>query len=547
MKTTIFRRKTTVFLGAAAVLLAAVFTAGCSADVNGEGKQPLSEKVSVAMTAGANGSISASPALPPDKKVAKDTEITFSATAAAGFSVDRWTITGGKTISGGMNGDKTATVKITADSQVFVTFKPSGNSPPAQTSFTVAMTAGANGSISASPALPEDKKVAKDTEITFSATAAAGFSVDRWTITGGKIISGGMNGDSSARVKVTANVTVSVAFISGGYTKVPFQNLDAYLRAAPSEGVNAIEVTGLEASYLKGFSYGKQNDASALGKILNSNGTKKVSLKLGGSISGLTDMLNCFYGCKTVVQVSEIPAGVTNMSGCFTKCASLMNAPTIPESVQEMRSCFFGCSSLSTAPAMPKNVQNMLRCFDSCTSLTRAPEIPEGVLNMEDCFYNCTSLMDAPAIPESVQNMDGCFDGCIALTTAPVIRANIKQMLVSFRGCTSLTKAPAIPASVQDMRSCFLGCSSLTKAPTIPKNVRNMRSCFEGCKKLTSAELKCMYNPAELNGKPAFKDVFKDCAELKAGSITVPTEGLDAYKENAGMMGAQRDWFKSSY
>ena len=102
-----------------------------------------------------------------------------------------------------VNGGKTARCKIT------VTAKD----PTPTAEFTVEMTHGEHGTISASPAIPASGKIAKDTSITFTAKADTGFSVDTWTITGGEILDGtGTEGSLTAKVKITANTKVSVTF-----------------------------------------------------------------------------------------------------------------------------------------------------------------------------------------------------------------------------------------------------------------------------------------------------------------------------------------------
>lgn len=267
---------------------------------------------------------------------------------------------------------------------------------------------------------------------------------------------------------------------NGSYVAVPFGELDSYLKIkASATGVNYIEVTRLTAADLKG-SYNsniRTFEPSKLGKILKDNRTKKVALKLGGRIEGLTDMSYCFKGCESLVQAPEIPAGVTNIADCFSLCTSLTQVPTIPASVTEIKSCFFRCTSLTRAPVILASITDMRSCFRDCTNLTQVPTIPDGVTDMRTCFYNCTSLKQAPEIPVSVTTM--------AL-------------------------------------------------------------CFSGCTKLEKAVLKCNYNPAEMYGRPAFKDAFFGCTSLMKGSITVPKGQLLIYANNADTMGANAEWFASN-
>ena len=592
MKTTIFNKKALAFFGAAAILLAAVFTIGCKTDT-GSG-DPAPETFTVEMKAGEHGTLSANPVIPASGKVAKDTVITFSAAPASGYKVDKWTITGGTFESGtGTEGSTTAKVTITAKTKVSVSFKAETITPPSPTEFTVEMTAGEHGTLTANPVIPASGKVAKDTVITFTAAPASGYKVDKWTITGGTFETGtGTEGNLTAKVTITANTKVNVSFKTAMYTEVPFgtdgADLDNYLKTAvpDTNGICYIKVTGLTAADLKGNPF--SNYPSRLGKILKDNPTKKVALKLS-EVSGLTDMSYCFYKCENLTQAPEILSGVTNMNGCFSGCTSLTHAPEIPSGVTNMGNCFAGCTSLTQAPVIPSSVDYMSRCFKGCTSLTQAPVIPSnitymkecfmgcknltqapvipsGVTNMQDCFFGCTSLTHAPEIPSGVTDMQNCFSGCKNLTQAPVIPSRVTNMNDCFFNCTSLTHAPEIPSGVTNMGSCFEKCTSLTQAPVIPSSVKNMSYCFEkcknltqapvipssvtnmqacfyGCKEITAVTLKCNYNVAVVYGDPAFKNAFKECEKLSAGSIKVPAGQVQTYKDNAAKMGAQKEWF----
>ena len=225
------------------------------------------------------------------------------------------------------------------------------------------------------------------------------------------------------------------------YTPVAYDKLAEYLaNTASTTEINKIEVTGLEAEHLKGDDFGYPPKPSPLGAILQAHPTKKVALKLGGSVSALMDMPFCFYGCKSLVRVTAIPKGVKDMTGCFDSCTSLTQAPVLPESVTKMTGCFRDCTSLTKAPAIPKGVDDMKSCFASCINLTQAPAIPEGVKDMSYCFQNCTSLTKAPAsIPASVTEMSGCFLDCEVLTSV-TLKCNYGdgKFVSAFKSCIAL-------------------------------------------------------------------------------------------------------------
>ena len=180
------------------------------------------------------------------------------------------------------------------------------------------------------------------------------------------------------------------------YTQVPFAQLDNYLKTKASEStVNYIEVTGLTKENLNGLV-----NASPLGKTLKASPSKKVALKFGGTIAGLTDMYSCFRECETLVQVSGIPEGVTDMSSCFNDCTNLTQAPVIPTSVTDMRFCFSDCTKLTQASVIPVNVTDMQNCFYGCTSLKtivlkcnyNSEKDAKNDPYFKDAFYGCTAL-----------------------------------------------------------------------------------------------------------------------------------------------------------
>ena len=144
------------------------------------------------------------------------------------------------------------------------------------------------------------------------------------------------------------------------YTTVAYDKLAEYLaNTASATKINKIEVTGLKAEHLKGDDSEHTPKPSPLGEILQAHPTKKVALKLGGSVSDLMNMPLCFYNCTSLVGVVAIPKGVKDMTDCFDSCKSLTQAPVLPEGVTKMSGCFRDCTSLTKAPTIPKGVKNM--------------------------------------------------------------------------------------------------------------------------------------------------------------------------------------------
>lgn len=107
---------------------------GCPAGVS-----KIKHKVTFAVDSG-NGKINAKIGgknITSNSMMEDGTIISFTVVPNANYETENWTITGGKTISGGDAGSIAASVKITADTYVTVSFKQmSGNHPPAKPPFT---------------------------------------------------------------------------------------------------------------------------------------------------------------------------------------------------------------------------------------------------------------------------------------------------------------------------------------------------------------------------------------------------------------------------
>ena len=109
--------------------------------------------------------------------VEKGKTVTFTAFPAAGYEVKEWQIFGtGMAFEAGTGtaGNNTAKVNLKGNLTVKVSFKVQTLTPKHK----VTMSAGANGSISAEPALPADGMVNKDTTIVFTAKPNEGYTVD---------------------------------------------------------------------------------------------------------------------------------------------------------------------------------------------------------------------------------------------------------------------------------------------------------------------------------------------------------------------------------
>lgn len=141
-------------------------------------------------------------------EVENDKTLTFTAKPAAGFKVKGWTLDctaiNGTNDSYQLNIKKAVTVTVSFEKL-----------PPG----TFAVNFGVDGSNGTLNATVEGKeitngsRVQKDTTIIFTAKPTDNFVVEKWAIEGGSFVSGtGTDGNSTAKIKVTATVTVKVRF-----------------------------------------------------------------------------------------------------------------------------------------------------------------------------------------------------------------------------------------------------------------------------------------------------------------------------------------------
>jgi hypothetical protein len=149
----------------------------------------------VTASAGANGSVA-----PLSSVVNYNGSQLFTASPATGYEVDKWTLDGSDIQTGG----NTYTLStITATHTVAVSFKIM--------TYTVTASAGANGSVDPTGAVTKDYGSSQ----LLTASPATGYEVDKWTLDGSDIQTGGNTYTLST---ITATHTVAVSFKIMTYT-----------------------------------------------------------------------------------------------------------------------------------------------------------------------------------------------------------------------------------------------------------------------------------------------------------------------------------------
>lgn len=456
-------------MSAAIILAAIIMSASCKQ----QNSVKEAERVKVTLQKNSGGNVEVSPVLPADGMVKKGSLIEFKATPDSNFSVDRWSITGGSFEAGtGTAGNAIAKVKANANITVSVSFKNNGGGG----TFaglegvwkTVSLQLDKKDSAENFPRTDAGKKIdiyayclgnkiyaAIEVSESSSDVKNGFYRLDfdlggirlnhsvEYTFAGDILT---LKGLEKHRIKVTLSgntltaepekseknplfaklVMEKVSMPEGKkiidaieypieYKKVPYADLNEYLakKASPTR-INYIEITGdiPAADFKGGF-----DRPGMLGKKIKEAKDKKVALKLPQTAAGITDMTSCFFECKNLLSVLNLP-----------------------ESLEKMDLCFYGCEALNQAPVIPANVKSMNICFHTCFSLTKAPVIPENVESMQSAFFRCSALIEAPVIPENVKNIGLCFYQCSKITTV-TINCNYNEKFKNlFVECDSLEK-----------------------------------------------------------------------------------------------------------
>ena len=192
-------------LSACIALVAAAMFFGCKTPVENESKTPAAQyKVTVEKALG--GNVTVIPALPENGMVNKNTELTFTATKLGGYKFVKWERDGADT---GVN-EPTYKLTVTQPVRIKAVFEVDGTPI---TKHTVTLTPSINGTVTSVPEIPSDKQVADGTEITFTATAQSGYTVEKWTVSPNTALkTGGAEGSQTATVTITADTTIAVTF-----------------------------------------------------------------------------------------------------------------------------------------------------------------------------------------------------------------------------------------------------------------------------------------------------------------------------------------------
>ena len=417
--------------------------------------QTLTPKHLVTMAAGANGSISAEPALPADGMVNENTIITFTASPdSASYTVDAWTITGGQLLAGGQAGSSTAMVKITEPVTVAVSFKLK---PP--TTYTVSFgVAGTNGSISATyktggAAFTSGTAVAENTVLVFTASPATDYKVEKWTENGTAVLG---NTSNTYEHTVTKAAEIQVSFVSsveipdnftlsdGAEYKVvdKAQKLVIMTKRGNNAGNYIVYTVNVKPEYsgitytLTGFSDNGINSFGGWGSLE------------AFALSGPSNFLSVEGGVlfdKHKTKLIRYPVGKDGTSY------------TVPASVKVLGNSSFYHSNNLTSLILPDGLTTVEDfALYACQKL-QTVYIPSTLTSIGEGFL-AFSNVEHVKIPEGVTELSYQFlGGCSALKTLELPASLTTPGWLFCGDCTALQSVTCKAATPPDLESAFGG------------------------------------------------------------------------------------------
>ena len=462
-------------LGAVALITATMFFTACNQAVGGNsggggGKPtptPTPTKYTVTLNQTANGTVTASPAIPDDKLMPKDTIITFTATAKAGYKIGKWTVTGSALEAGtGADGSSTAKVKITANTTVSVIFK---EIPKHAITFSVDSTT-QNGTLKA---VVSDKEIDSGNEVEegktviFTATANTDYRVKEWKVND-KVVTG--NKTNTYKHTVTtqnANIIVSFERIPEGAILTLATDKNIVAVTAKTEDNSAITVVGCNETTLTSENQ-KDLTAKANGGKITLKG-KIIELRVDYNfplvgpltaldVSGLAKLkkLNCGGNQLTTLNASGLTElkeikcysnklTELNVQGCTALQKLECSSNDLPElnvqgltALQEL-SC--PNNKLTELDVRGLTVLKNLRCNQNKLNSLKV----KGLTALEElnCFGNNLTELDVQDLTK-LQKLE-CEENQLAklnasgLTKLKEINCNENQLTeLNVQGCTAL-------------------------------------------------------------------------------------------------------------
>lgn len=237
---------------------------------------------------------------------------------------------------------------------------------------------------------------------------------------------------------------------------------------------------------------------------------------------GVTDMGFAFRETNVKQIPDQIPNSVISLYSTFTN-TQIEKMPTIPNSVQNMVQTFWGCGNLTQLSEIPNSINSLSYTFDGCNKLMEPPIIPNSVIEMSSTFNRCIRLVNAPIVPDSVENINNICNGCYNLKYVDYIGNNTINRGNAFSNCYNLATVNYVGGNsdfvnVHSERM-FYQCENMVEVNTI-ENIGNAFCMFMYC-----SNLKYINNFHNVSS--ALDSAFQNCSNL-VGINSITISGTDS-------------------
>jgi uncharacterized repeat protein (TIGR02543 family) len=345
----------------------------------------------------------------------------------------------------------------------------------------VLLTVKTNNSMLGSISTPLQLMYTSGTQVSVSATPAAGYTMTGWT---------------SGRTSLATSANLNIMLTQDTVVIAHFCRAGTY-SVTPNQVKSIAGIAGISHLTLKGTIDARDiafmRDSLPCLTELDLSGVTIVGYKgTEGTVSGSPETYPAneiphlaFNTNRREVALFSVtlPSSITTISiYAFSRCCNLTHI-NLPASLTSIRyGAFQDCSSLSGALSIPSSV----RCIERQT------------------FYNCSSLTSV-TVPTSVTGIgDEAFYGCRGLTSFSIPPAVTLIEAGTFSGCRGLTSVTIPPTMIEIAAEAFSSCISLPSI-TIPASVRVIGiRAFGGCHGLTSI------TNLSLTPQSIDKNVFQD-------------------------------------
>ena len=510
---------------------------------------------SVTITAPQYGRVRSMPEIPSDNQVPEGSTIILTAVPDEGYAVDTWSVTPeGDLAAGGNAGSSTATLRVSNDVIVTVTFKQ----VLCKIDFGVD---GMHGTLKAEvdgSEISSGDTVEQGKTVVFTAKpAGSSCEVEQWTNNGTPIAAAGTNATYNHTVTAAANIKVK---FKSTYTG-PALTVDttAFTKTAGDEFTHRF-VTGGSGNFMAepetaGIIWLDTDKLNTLGKIrvgCSNAGTTRIKItdKVSGqtAFSGLITVkpdedyfeeggVRYYITDKTARQVSVTAktsdSDWTPYTGTSLTIPKEVTHAGITYTVTGIKHSDLWGTTLQSVTVVPDNAylssQDGVIFNKDKTELLWYPkgksdvsyEVPASVIKLEEESFKGVDALTSVTLPDGLKTIeDYVFNNCHNLTTLNL------PFSLEFIGNYSIiglkVSSMVIPEDITELHSFFLSyCPELTSVVLPSTLTKIWRKSFSNDPKLKTVTCKAANPPVIEAGKDVFEDTpigFVTTLRVPAGS-----------------------------